>query len=49
MNNEKLLDSKIEKSPEKNNTVYPFCSCCDFFSFFNCCLLLDGGCLLYAI
>ena len=41
MNNEKLLDSNLEKST--SNISY---SCCDFFSFFNCCLLLDGSCLL---
>lgn len=43
MNKEKLLDSNLEKSTDKNNISY---SCCDFFSFFNCCLLLDGSCLL---
>ena len=46
MNNEKLLDSNLEKSTEKNHTIDISCSCCDFFSFFNCCLLLDGGVLL---
>ncbi len=46
MNHEKLLDSTLEKSTEKNHTIYISYSCCDFFSFFNCCFLLDGGCLL---
>ncbi len=48
MNKEKLLDSTLEKSTEKNNTSNISCSCCDFFSFFNCCFLLDGCCLLGA-
>ena len=48
MNKEKLLDSNLEKSSGKNNTLDISYSCCDFFSFFNCCLLLDGCCLLGA-
>ena len=40
MNNEKLLDSTLEKSTGKNNTPNISYSYCDFFSFFNCCLLL---------
>ena len=46
MINEKLLDSNLEKSTDKNHTSAISYSCCDFFSFFNCCLLLDGSCLL---